>query len=413
MGPSHERVVVTGIGVMSPLGNSVEELWSAQIEGRSGITLLEDEEYRGLKSRIGGLAKNFDPDAHFDRKELRRMSRASQLAVIAAHQAIDQSGIKKGGVDVREVGVMIGSSIGGFQASDHYYRDFYRTGRMGPMVIPKAMNHGPSSNVSIVFGFEGPLLNVDAACASAANSIGHAWHLIRSRTTDVIVTGGADSPFARAVIEAWCAMRALSVRNDDPATACRPFSADRDGFVLSEGAGILVLESETSALRRGAPILAEIRGYGATGDSSHLTQPAAEGPIRAMKKTLDVAGLEPRQINFINAHGTGTPRNDANETTAIKEVFGARAAQIPVVANKSGLGHSIAASGAIEAISSILSIRNSLLPPTINWRVFDPECDLDYVKAGARRHEIEHCLSNSFAFGGSNAVLAISRYVQQ
>ena len=405
-----ERVVVTGIGVASPLGCTVGEFWAGLLEGRSGVVALQEEEFAGLRTRIGARVSSFDPQDHFDRKEARRMSRSSQLARVAADQAITEACLTGGKVDPLEVGVIIGSSIGGFSASDRFFRDFYLHGQSNPFTIPISMNHGPSTHVSIHYGFQGPLMTVDAACASAAHSIGYAYNLIRTGMLQVAVSGGADYPFTRGVMQAWCAMRALSERNDNPAEACRPFSADRDGLVLGEGAGVLVLESESSALRRGSRILAEIRGYAATGDSYHLTQPTLQGPVRAMSRTLKDAGLAPEQIDYINAHATGTPQNDGNETAAIKEVFGSHAYTIPVVGNKAALGHSIGASGALELISCILSIRDQVVPPTINYKVPDPECDLDYVTGGSRSATIRNVMSNSFAFGGSNAALIVSAY---
>jgi len=269
------------------------------------------------------------------------------------------------------------------------------------------MNNGPASNISIRYGLQGPLMAVDAACASAPHAIGYCYNLIRTGQLDVAVTGGADSPFSTGVVQAWCSLRALSERNAEPATACRPFSADRDGMVLGEAAGILVLESETSAHRRGQPILAEIAGYGATGDSFHLTQPTPVGPERAMRRALADAGLAPEQIEAVNAHGTATTWNDKIETAALKRVFGEQAYALPVTAHKGALGHSIAASGALQVISCIQSLHQSILPPTINYRVPDPECDLDYVTSGARPGAVRTMMSNAFAFGGSNAVLII------
>jgi 3-oxoacyl-(acyl-carrier-protein) synthase len=272
------------------------------------------------------------------------------------------------------------------------------------------MNIGPGANISIKHGFQGPLMNVDAACSTAAHSIGNTLNMIRLGMLQIAITGAADSPFSPAVVGAWQALRAVSSRIDAPAEACRPFSADRDGMVLGEGAGILVLEAESYALRRGAHILAEIKGYGASADSSHLTQPTQIGPALAMRRSLADAELTPDDIDYINAHATGTEWNDRNETKAIKEVFGERAYGIPVVGNKAALGHSIAASGALELIGSILSLRDQIVPPTINYKVPDPECDLDYVIEGCRKVPLTNIMSNSFAFGGSNAVLIVGKY---
>jgi 3-oxoacyl-(acyl-carrier-protein) synthase len=272
------------------------------------------------------------------------------------------------------------------------------------------MNLGPGSNISIKYGFRGPLVNVDAACSTAAHSIGHAFGMIRNGSLQVAVTGAADSPFAPAVVASWMALRAVTTREGNPAEACRPFSADRDGMVLGEGAGIVILESESHALKRGVPILAEIKGYGASADSHHLTQPNQRGPVLAMQRALDDAGMTIEDIDYINAHATGTEWNDKNETNAIKEVFGERAYEIPVVGNKAAFGHSIAGSGALELIGCVLSLRDQVVPPTINYKVPDPECDLDYVTEGKRNLPLNTIMSNSFAFGGSNAVLIVGRY---
>ncbi|HLF73745.1 MAG TPA: beta-ketoacyl-[acyl-carrier-protein] synthase family protein [Anaerolineales bacterium] len=406
-----ERVVVTGMGIASPLGCDVEEFWQGLLAGRSGVGSLDGSIFSGLHTRIGGMVWGYDESRYFDIKEARRMSRSSRLGVVAAGQAIAEARLEQGPVDRAEVGVLIGSSIGGYSASDPSFRSFYTTGRLSPLTIPISMNAGPAANVSIKYSFQGPLLNVDAACSTAAHSIGYAFNMIRSGTLQVAVTGAADCPFSPAVVAAWATMRALSSREECPAEACRPFSADRDGLVLGEGAGVLVLESESHALGRGAPILAEIKGYGASADSYHLTQPNQDGPAKAMQRALSDAGLGVEAIDYINAHATGTQWNDANETRAIKQVFGERAYEIPVVGNKAALGHSIAGSGALELIGCICSLRDQVVPPTINYRVPDPECDLDYVTDGSRRLRLRNMMSNSFAFGGSNAVLIVGKYV--
>ena len=405
-----ERVVVTGLGVASPLGCTVAEFWDGLIRGRSGVVALSDERFAKLRTRIGARVSGFNERDFFDAREARRMSRTSHLAIVAAEQAVAGAGLKGSPVDPVEVGVVIGSSIGGFSASDPFYQAYYQQGKTSPLPIPLSMNHGPSSNVSIRHGFKGPLMTVDAACASAAHSIGYAYNLIRTGQQPAMLTGGADSPFSTGVMEAWSCLRVLSERNDDPAGACRPFSADRDGMVLGEGAGVLVLEAESSARRRGAPILAEIAGYGSSGDGHHLTQPSLEGPALAMRRALKDAGLTVDQIDYINAHATGTLWNDRNETAAIKAVFGPRAHAVPVVGNKAALGHSIAASGALELIGCVLSLRDQAVPPTINRCRPDPECDLDYVTEGCRSHPIRYAMSNSFAFGGSNGVIIVGRY---
>jgi 3-oxoacyl-[acyl-carrier-protein] synthase II len=405
-----ERVVVTGMGVVSPLGNSVGEFWENLLSGRSGVRSLDNGPFAGMHTRIGAMVWDFDPGQHLEAKEARRMSRSSQFAVIATREAITDANLDDETVDPREVGILIGSSIGGYSAADPFFQGFYMHDRISPFTIPISMNSGPGSNVSIKYGFQGPLLNVDAACATAAQSIGYTFNLIRSGALQIAVTGAADSPFAPGVVAAWAALRAISSRDDCPAEACRPFSADRDGMVLGEGAGILILESESHALRRGVPILAEIKGFGGSADSNHLTQPTKDGPVMAMQRALKDAGLEPDDIDYINAHATGTEWNDKNETMAIKEVFRQHAYEIPVVGNKAALGHSIAGSGALELIGCILSLRDQVVPPTINYKEPDPECDLDYVVEGKRNLPLRNVMSNSFAFGGSNAVLIVGAY---
>ncbi len=406
-----EKVVITGMGVATPLGWDLKSFWSGLVEGKSGVQLLEGEDFQGLPSRIGALV---NPQAVLDfigKKGARRISLASQLALLAAEEAIGMARLDAVGETARrEVAIVIGSSIGGFQASDPIFRDYYVDGRQSAFAIPMSMNSGPAANVSIRYGFGGPQMTADAACASSAHSVGYVFNMIRFGLIDMAVTGGADSPFARGVMQAWCNLRVLSERNDDPPTACRPFSADRDGLVLGEGAGIMVVESERSAIRRGVPILAEIKGYGASSDGHHITQPSQDGPVRAMQKALADAGIGPGRIDHINAHATGTQWNDKNETAAIKQVFAEQAYKIPVIGTKAALGHSIGASGALELISSVLSLQNQSIPPTINHHIPDPDCDLDYVTEGYRDVALTHILSNSFAFGGSNGALVVGRY---
>ncbi len=405
-----ERVVVTGMGVASPLGCDLAEFWNGLVSGRSAVGSLDGTIFSDLPSKIGALVHGYDESQYFDIKELRRMSRSSQLGLVAAKQAFSHAKLDDANIDRLEVGVLVGSCIGGYAAADPYIKSHYDSGRVSPFTIPVSMNIAPGANISIKYGFQGPLVSVDAACSTAAHSIGSAFDMIRSGNLQVAVTGAADCPFSPAVVGAWVALHAVSSRDDSPAEACRPFSADRDGMVLGEGAGVLVLEAESHALRRGVPILAEIKGYGASADSSHLTQPSQDGPVMAMRRALADAGLTLDDVDYINAHGTGTEWNDKNETKAIKKVFGKRAYEIPVVSNKANFGHSIAGSGALELISCILSLRDQVIPPTINYKVPDPECDLDYVTEGSRELQLHNIMSNSFAFGGSNAVLVVGAY---
>ena len=405
-----ERVVITGMGVASPLGCTLNEFWNGLLACRSGVVSLDETIFADMPAKIGGIAQGCEDSEHFKGKEARRMSRSSQLGLVGAEQVISHAHLENGNVNRAEVGVIVGSSIGGYSASDQFFKSFYLQNRLSPFTIPISMNVGPGANISIKHGFQGPLMNVDAACSTAAHSIGYAFNMIRNGMLDIAITGAADSPFSPAVVGAWVALHAVSNRVDNPAEACRPFSKDRDGMVLGEGAGILVLESETHALKRGVPILAEIKGYGASADSSHLTQPTKTGPAQAMHRALMDAGLNLEDIDYINAHATGTEWNDKNETAAIKEVFGERAYEIPVSGNKAALGHSIAGSGALELIGCVLSLRDQVIPPTINYKVPDPECDLDYVIEGRRSARLQNIMSNSFAFGGSNAVLIVGKY---
>ena len=405
-----ERVVVTGMGVASPLGCSLTDFWQCLLAGQSGVKSLEGSIFSGLSTRIGAMVWGYDESQHFESKEARRMSRSSQLGMLAAKQAIAHAGLEDADVDRSDVGVLVGSCIGGYTAAEPFIKSYYEHVRVSPFTIPISMNIGPGSNISIKYGFQGPLVNVDAACSTAAHSIGYAFNMIRSGSLRAAVAGAADCSFSPTVAAAWSAMHALSSREDSPADACRPFSADRDGLVLGEGAGVLILEAESHALNRGVPILAEIKGYGASADSFHLTQPTQRGPVSAMRRALEDADLDLRDIDYINAHATGTEWNDKNETKAIKEVFGQRAYEIPVVGNKAALGHSIAGSGALELIGCVLSLRDQVVPPTINYKVPDPECDLDYVTEGKRSLPLRNVMSNSFAFGGSNAVLIVGKY---
>lgn len=404
------RVVVTGTGIISPIGLSVDSFWSSLLDGDTGIVAIDQEMIPQTPVPMGGYIVGYSARDHFNVKESRRLSRSSQFAILAAQQALEQAQLLDESMDHEETAIMIGSSIGGFSASEPYFRDFYASNSMSPLAVPKSMNSGPASHVSIRYGLKGPLMSVDAACASAAQSIGYAYNLIRHGTVDIAISGGTDSPLTPTVMGSWLALRALSRRFDEPAKACRPFSGDRDGIVLGEGAGILVMESEDSAISRGKNILAEISGFGMSSDSHHITQPSVSGPSRAMRKAIQDADLEPQQIDYINAHGTGTNWNDSNETNAIKQVFGEHAYNLPVVSNKAAFGHSIAGSGALELIGCIKSLEDQVVPPTINYTTQDPECDLDYVTEGKRTHQITHIISNSFAFGGSNAALVVSKY---
>ena len=396
------------MGIASPLGIGVDRFWEGLVAGRSGVRCLEDEVFRSLPSRIGARVDDSELDRFTTVRDRRRMSRASQLALAAADEAVRQANLEALSDEIKAgLAIVVGSSIGGFAASDPVFRDYYRAGKQSSLIIPISMNSAPSANISIRYGFGGPQMTADAACATSAHSIGLLYNMIRFGQVEIGITGGADSPFAEAVMQAWCNLRVVSLRNDEPATACRPFSADRDGIVLGEGSAILVLETERSALRRNVPILAEIKGYGASSDGHHLTRSSQQGPVWAMERALHDSGMSPEEIDHINAHGTATLLNDSIETAAIKQVFGDRAYEIPVVAIKAAIGHSIGASGALEFAACVQSLRNQVIPPTINYREADPDCDLDYVTSGSRNLRVRNVMSNSFAFGGSNASLIV------
>ncbi len=404
------KVVITGMGIASPFGLGAETFWQALVGGRSGVAKLKGIDTDNLPITIGAQVGDSEFGPLISKKESRRMSRSSQLALAAAEEAIAMAGLDSLDQETRnEVAIIVGSSIGGFSASDPYYQEFYESGKQSGLVIPISMNSGPSANISIRYGFGGAQFTADAACATAAHSIGMLFNQIRSGQVEIGVTGGADSPFSRAVLQAWSNLRVVSTRNGNPESACRPFSADRDGMVLGEGAGILVLESEASAVRRGVRVLAELKGYGASSDSHHITQPTLNGPARAMCKAMKDAGLGIEDIHYINAHATATQWNDRNETAVVKHVFHESAHNIPVVGTKAAHGHSIGASGALELISCVLSLQHQRVPPTINYHEPDPDCDLDYVTSGSRPVKISNAMCNSFAFGGSNASIIVGK----
>jgi beta-ketoacyl-acyl-carrier-protein synthase II len=406
-----QRVVITGLGIASALGCDVDAFWQALRDGRSGVVAVDDLELYNCRTRIGARVTGYTPSDHFSPRDLRRLSLTSQFALIAASQALEQAKLDDDAADRSRAGVILGSCGGAYVAFESIVTRFFSEHTISdPLSVPVAMSNAPASNISIRFGCRGPVMTIDAACASSAHAIGYAFNMIRYGMSSLVITGGADTIFSPGLLHAWSSLRSLSERNDVPAEACRPFSLDRDGLVLGEGAGMLVLESEQSARARGAPILAELTGYGANGDGHHLTQPSPDGISESMRMALADAGLRSEDIDYINAHGTATPLNDKVETAAIKQVFGDRSKHIPVVGIKGALGHSMGASGAIELISCVLSIRDSVVPPTINLMRPDPECDLDYVPEGSRPWNVRHAMSNSFGFGGSNGVLAVSRY---
>ncbi|MGD2148779.1 MAG: beta-ketoacyl-ACP synthase II [Anaerolineae bacterium] len=408
------RVVVTGLGAMTPLALTLEATWQGLVQGRSGVGPVTQFDASGCPSRIAGELKDFDPTRYLNRKEARRMARCSQVSVAMLHEALADAGLEAPVPNGDRVGVLIGTAIGGFEcgivAVDTHRRKGW--GRVNPFDGMAMLLNMPSHHVSCSAGARGPISTVVAACASGTQAVGEAADFIRLGAADAMITGGIEALVHFAPFTTFCAMRALSTRNDQPERASRPFDVARDGFVYSEGGAILVLESLEHAQARGARIRAEVLGHASSSDAFHIAQPDPEGrgAIQAMSRALEDAGLAPSDVNYINAHGTGTPINDPTETRAIKEVFGTGAYDIPISSTKSMIGHTMGGAGAIEAAICIKTIEHSTVHPTINLDRPDPECDLDYVSEGPRQVNVRVTLSNSFGLGGQNACLVLGRF---
>ncbi|MFN0053533.1 MAG: beta-ketoacyl-ACP synthase II [Planctomycetales bacterium] len=405
------RVVVTGVSVVTALGCETTEFWDRLCAGKSGVSLLERFDCSEFKVRFGGELKDFDPTDCLPAREVKRLDRFVQFAMYGAFKAIQQSGIDFTQGDSFRYGVITGSGIGGLHEIEEQHCVLFDRGpnRVSPFMIPKLMVNAASGNISVFWGLRGPNSAVATACASASNAIGDAFKLIQHDRADVIVTGGSESAITPMGLSGFARMGALSTRNDDPPRASRPFDRDRDGFVMAEGAGMVVLEEYEFARRRGANILAEVLGYGMSADGNHMTAPDPEGrgAARAIEFALRDAGCNPSDIDYINAHGTSTPLGDVAETTAIKTVFHSHAKQLSVSSTKSQLGHLLGASGGVEFVVSVLALQNQVMPPTINLDNPDPQCDLDYVPHEARSRKLRTVLSNSFGFGGHNACLIL------
>ena len=408
------RVVVTGMGAITCLGNTVEEFWTGLKNGQSGIQQISLVSPEGFPCKVSGEIRDFNANDYMDRKEARRMARFSQFAVAAAHQAVKDAGLDFENEDLDRIGVLIGSGSGGLPETDQQAEIRVKRGvsRMSPYYIPMMLVNMASANISHTFNLTGYTNTCVTACAAGTQSIGEAAEVIRRGAADVIVTGGTEAGICEIGMGGFSTMRALSTWDGDPTKASRPFDANRDGFAPAEGSSILILESLEHAKARGAHIYAEIAGWGVSSDAYHLVQPHPEGSgaAKAVTRALDNAGVELDEIDYINAHGTSTPINDASETRAIKRVFGERAYDIPISSTKSMVGHSLGASGSLEAIVCIKSINDSILHPTINQEELDPECDLDYIPNVAREAEVNITLSNSFGFGGQNACLVIKKF---
>ena len=407
-------MVVTGVGGLSPLGNNKEDFWSSISQGRSGIGKLTHFEASAYDSQIAGEVLDFDPNSRLGRKESRRMDRFTQFAVAAALDAVGDAHLNIGEEDANGVGVLIGSGIGGISTIEEQHRILLEKGpsKVSPFFIPMLIVDMASGQVSIKLGAKGPNSCVATACASAAHAIGDSCRIIQRSEAEIMIAGGAEAAITPLGVGGFCAMKALSTRNDEPKKASRPFDKGRDGFVIGEGAGIVVLENLEHALRRGAHIYGEVVGYGMSGDAYHITAPApeGEGAARSMELALKDANLEPESVDYINAHGTSTPLNDKFETMAIKTVFGEHAKRVAISSTKSMIGHLLGAAGGVELIACLLAMERSLIPPTINYEEPDPECDLDYVPNRARKTEVKVAMSNSLGFGGHNATLLVKRY---
>ncbi|KGR83848.1 beta-ketoacyl-ACP synthase II [Lysinibacillus odysseyi] len=407
------RVVVTGIGAVTPLGNTAEETWSAIKAGKSGVGPLTRVDAEKFPAKVAAEVKDFDVEQYVERKEARKMDRFTHYALAASMMAHKDSGLEINEENAHRVGVWIGSGIGGMETYEQQFLTFQERGarRVSPFFIPMLIPDMASGQVSIYLGAKGPNSCSVTACASGTNSIGDAFKVIERGDADVMVTGGAEAPIVNMALAGFCANTALST-NPDPSTASRPFDKNRDGFVISEGAGILILEELEHALARGANIYGEVLGYGTTGDAHHITAPApeGEGAARAMDMALSTAGVDPSLVDYINAHGTSTPYNDLFETQAVKSVFGEHAYKLAMSSTKSMTGHLLGAAGGVEAIFTVLALKEGIMPPTINLQEPDPECDLDYVPNEARQADIVYAMSNSLGFGGHNASLLFKKY---
>ncbi|MFC1899654.1 beta-ketoacyl-ACP synthase II [Chloroflexota bacterium] len=411
------RVVITGLGTLCPLGLDVPTTWDGLIAGKSGIDHITSFDTEGFDTKIAGEVKGFVPTDHINRKDARRMDRFAQLAVAASRQAMEQSELEINSENQDNIGVVIGSGIGGLSTLFEQIQVLLDRGpkKVNPFLVPMMITDMAASQVSISLGLKGPNLCVTSACSTGADAIGAAYELIRRGDTEAMIAGGSETTINPIGIAAFNALHALSTRNDEPQRASRPFDVDRDGFVMSEGAGILILENLDHALKRGANILAEIISYGASADAYHITQPMenGEGAIRAIEVAIRKSGISADEIDYMNAHGTSTQLNDKSETNAIKMAFGDHARKLAISSTKSMLGHLIGGAGAVEAMICTLVIQNGIIPPTINLDNPDPECDLDYVPNVARKVKVDAALSTSFGFGGHNSVLIFHRYSEE
>ena len=409
-----KKVVITGMGTLAPNGNSTDSFWEALKSGASGIGPITYFDTKDHRVTIAGQLSDFQPEQYLDAKEIRKLDPFSIFALVAAQEAITSAKLDFDTINLDRAGVTIGTGVGGIQTLEHEHNIIENRGprRVSPQFVAKMISNIAGGHLSMRWGLRGPSQTVTSACASGTDAIGIALRLVRYGDADIMLTGGTEACITPLTIAGFANMRALSQNCDDPTKASRPFDAGRDGFVLSEGAGILVIESEEHAMNRGAKILAELAGYGATDDAFHITQPAPEGvgAMQAMARAIDDADLQPDDINYINAHGTSTPFNDRNESLAIRNLFGAHAGDLKISSTKSMTGHLLGAAGGIEAIATVKAIQEQFAPPTINYETPDPDCDLNYIPNVAQECSINTALSNTFGFGGHNAVICIRKY---
>ena len=408
------RVVITGLGALAPNGNSTSEYWKALSEGKSGIGYITKFNAENLSVKIAGELSGFKAEDFFERKDIKRLDPFTIYTLVTTEEAIKQSKIDNSSVNMERVGVILGTGVGGIQTLEEQHGIFSTRGqrRVSPFFVPRMIANIAAGNIAIKYGFQGPNHTVISACASGTDAIGCAVRTIQYGDADVMITGGSEASITGLTISGFANIRALSTKNDEPEKASKPFDLSRDGFVLGEGSASIVLEEEEHALSRGATILGELAGYGATDDAYHLTQPVngGKGAIRAMQNAINDAGLKLEDVDYINAHGTSTPFNDKTESAAIKSLFGDHAENLNVSSTKSMVGHSLGASGALEAVACVLAIQNNLLPPTINYNQADPECPLNYVPNNSLKANINVAMSNSFGFGGHNGVIVIKRW---
>ena len=410
----NRRVVITGYSMITALGNDAETSWNGMVNGESGVGPITRFDTEGYSTKIAGEVKGFDPEKFIEKKEIKKMDQFIHYALACSKMALDMSGLKITDVNAHRVGVWIGAGIGGLMTIEKYHTMLLEGGpkKISPFFIPMLLINLAPGQVSIMTGAKGPNASTVSACSTGTNSIGDAYKIIARGDADAMIAGGAESTVSPLCISGFNAMKALSTRNDEPAKASRPFDKNRDGFVVSEGAGIVILEEMNSAVKRGAKIYAEIVGYGVSSDAYHLStpDPEATGAYYSMKNAIEDGGLRPDDIDYVNAHGTSTYYNDLNETKAIKQLFKEKAEKLKISSVKSMLGHALGAAGGIEAVAAVLTVNTGIMPPTINLEEPDPECDLDYVPNTAQKGDIKYAISNSFGFGGTNATLVFKKW---